>query len=84
MNKVKLFIIIPLLFSCGCLAYGSARVQRGDMTATATYFRLGDQRLQDFYVEYDKNGTSSLGLGQQQSSSAELRETLLKALGVAQ
>ena len=80
----KYLIFLPLMFLTGCVAYGSANVQRGDMTATATYFRLGDQRLQDFYVEYDKNGTASLGLGQQQSSSAELRETLLKALGVPQ
>ena len=83
MYKYFVFLLLALYLT-GCLAYGSANVQRGDMTATATYFRLGDQRLQDFYVDYDKNGTASLGLGQQQSSSAELRETLLKALGVAQ
>lgn len=82
MHKYFVFLLLALL--TGCVAYGSANVQRGDMIATATYFRLGDQRLQDFYVDYDKNGTASLGLGQQQSSSAELRETLLKALGVAQ
>ena len=76
-------LFFPLLF-CGCLAYGSAHVRHGDVVANATYFRLGDQRLQDFYVNYDRNGTAELGLGQQQSDAAELRAVLLKALGVAQ
>lgn len=74
-------LFFPFIF-CGCLAYGSAHVQRGDMLANATYFRLGDQKLQDFYVSYG-NGTGELGLGQQQSDAAELRAVLLRALGVA-
>ena len=81
---MRLIILALLLPLCGCLAYGSAHVQRGDMVAEATYFRLGDQKLQDFYVSYDKNGTSELGLGRQQSDAAALREALLKALGVVQ
>ena len=80
---MRLLILLPL-FLCGCMAFGSAHVQRDGLTASATYFRIGDQRLQDFYVEYDKNGTASLGLGQQQSDASELRSVLLKALGVPQ
>ena len=80
--RLLLCILFPFLF-CGCLAYGSAHVQRGELVADATYFRLGDQRLQDFYVTYDDNGTAELGLGQQQSDAAALREVLLQALGVA-
>jgi hypothetical protein len=54
------------------------------MVAEATYFRLGDQKLQDFYLTYDKNGTAELGLGQQEADASELRQVLLRALGVTQ
>lgn len=81
MRFIVLVLLLPL---CGCLAYGSAFVQREGMVAEATYFRLGDQKLQDFYLSYDKNGTAELGLGQQEADASELRQVLLRALGVTQ